>query len=392
MRNKGKCLGAGLAMVTALSAGAAVGSPASARMAGSDDLTGASARSRLADHYTAASVRALADHEVVVSGLDNPRQLVWDNGGGIRIAEAGHGSYKPENCVSGGPEGETCIGRTGKISRVVNPGRATDREPYRIARGFLSGAAPDGTFAVGSDGVDQGPLGRTFVQETYAPPDVLPQGTGGRQSGKLLTLDKRIVANISAYEFRHNPDGEDDVHSNPYAVLALKEHQLVADAGADAIIKVRDGKKSLWTVLPGDTDEVDPVPTSIVQGPDNLIYVGTLYSLQPDKARVLQYSRDGELLRTWRRFTSVTGVAVGKGGALFVSELFGGCPPDDPNCIPGRVVRIAPDGTRTSVPVPFPAGLVVRKGNLFVNAWSIAPAKGAFGNPEFSGQVWRFEM
>ena len=42
--------------------------------------------------------------------------------------------------------------------------------------------------------------------------------------------------------------------------------------------------------------------------------------------------------------------------------------------------------------VPFPAGVAVRRGNLFVNAWSIAPAKGAFGNPDFNGQVWRIPL
>jgi hypothetical protein len=107
---------------------------------------------------------------------------------------------------------------------------------------------------------------------------------------------------------------------------------------------------------------------------------------------VLKYDQDGNLLRSWHRFTTVTGVAVGKRGALYVSELFAGCPPNDQTCIPGRVTKVAPDGTRTSVEVPFPAGIVVAKQRLYVNAWSIAPAKGAFGNPQFSGQVWRFAM
>jgi hypothetical protein len=382
----------GIAAFTAASALAVGGLPASADP-GTDGKNGLTEqRWRLPDHYTRAAVRALTDHEVVVSGLDNPRQLVWNNRGGLRIAEAGHGSYKPENCVPGGPEGgEVCIGLTGKISRVVYPATATNRKPQRIARGFLSAAGPDGTFAVGSDGVDQGPRGRTFVQETYAPPDIIPEGIGGRQAGKLMDLGKDIVANISTFELRHNPDGE-NVDSNPYAVLALKGRQLVADAGGDSIIQVRKGKKSLWTLLPGDTKDIDPVPTSLVRGPDGQIYVGTLYSGAPNKARVLKYDRDGNRLRSWHRFTTVTGVAVGKRGALYVSELFAGCPPNDQTCIPGRVTKVAPDGTRTRVEVPFPAGIVVAKQRLYVNAWSIAPAKGAFGNPEFSGQVWRFVM
>ena len=94
-----------IAAFTAASALAVVGLPASADSGtdGNNALT--EQRWRLPDHYTRAAVQALSDHEVVVSGLDNPRQLVWSNRGHLRIAEAGHGSYKPENCVSGGPEG-----------------------------------------------------------------------------------------------------------------------------------------------------------------------------------------------------------------------------------------------------------------------------------------------
>jgi hypothetical protein len=29
-------------------------------------------------------------------------------------------------------------------------------------------------------------------------------------------------------------------------------------------------------------------------------------------------------------------------------------------------------------------------GNLYVSVWSVAPATGVFGNPSWSGQVWRF--
>jgi hypothetical protein len=348
---------------------------------------------RVADHYTARAAARVVAHKVVVSGLDNPRQLAWSNSKALLIAEAGHGSYKDKNCSAGGPEGTICIGRTGKITRIASPATTTNTnaESYRIARGFLSGASPDGTFAVGSDGVDQGNQGRIYVQETYAPPDILPQGIGGRQSGKLLTLKKDIVASITAYERNHDPDGE-GFDSDPYAVLALKNGQLSADAAGDDILKVRHGKKSLWALLPGDTAKVDPVPTSFSKGPNGRIYVGTLYSLQPHQARVLRYNRSGEFMRSWGRFTSVTGVAVRRDGTMFVSELFTGCPPDDANCIPGRVVRVDPNGDRTRMAVPFPAGLETRGRKLYVSAWSIAPANGAFGNPAFSGQVWRIPV
>jgi hypothetical protein len=326
----------------------------------------------------------------VVMGLDNPRQLSWDRSGRLLVAEAGHGSFgKPGTCIKG-PEGTECIGATGKISRIAHPARGANRKPHRIATGFLSAAAKDGTFATGSDGVSSR-HGKTYVQETWFPPSALrAAGFSKHQNGKLLRPNKAIVADISAFEFRHNPDGEIK-ESDPYAVLALRHRILVADAAGDDILRIRHGHISVWATLPGDTKKVDPVPTSLARARDGSILVGTLYSLVPHKARVLRYSPSGKLLQTWRGFTSVTGVAAGPRGHVFASELFAGCPPNaqPPQCVAGRVVDIAPNGTRTRVPVPFPAGIAWRNGHLYVSAFSIAPSKGALGHPEFSGQVWR---
>ena len=38
--------------------------------------------------------------------------------------------------------------------------------------------------------------------------------------------------------------------------------------------------------------------------------------------------------------------------------------------------------------MPFPAGLLILDGNLYVSAYSVSTAKGSFG-PGTSGQVWR---
>jgi hypothetical protein len=394
MIRRTKKVALGVAALTAtVPALAAVSGPVAAQ--GPQLRSHVSSQPRLAHHYTArAYARAIQrapHHTVVVSGLDNPRQLAWANNGDLLVAEAGHGSYGAKGTCTAGPEGPACVGRSGKISRIGRPATASNRKPHRIARGFLSGAGKDGTFATGTDGVDQGPLGQIFTQETWFPDQFIPSGVNARQSGKLLTARNRIVADISGYEFAHNPDPEtNEPRSDPYAVLALKDHQLVADAGADTILRVQGGHTSLWTVLTaGDTSKVDPVPTSLARGPKGNIYVGTLYSLAPHKARLLRYSPNGHLQHTWWGFTSITGLAVGRHGSVYVSQLFAGCPPDSQTCIPGRVTRIARDGSRHTMKVPFPAGLAVRNGHLYVSAWSIAPAKGAFGVPNSSGQVWR---
>jgi hypothetical protein len=388
MSNRSRAALAVAAVTATIPALAAVGPVDAVGAAAHHDVRGSW---HIAGHFTRAALKREAKAAVVVSGLDNPRQLAWDSKGGLLVAEAGHGSSgKPGTCFKG-PEGTNCVGRSGKVSLIAHPARATNRKPNRIAGGFLSGAAPDGTAATGSDGVSQGSSGRTYVEETYFPPSLLKSaGISKHQNGKLLGLDKAIVANISRFEFKHNPDGE-NVDTDPYAVLALKHHELVADAAADAILSVHRGHVSLWSLLPGDTKKVDPVPTSLAKGPHGSIYVGTLFSLIPNKARVLQYSRDGKLMHQWRGFTSVTGLTAGPKGHVFVSELFAGCPPNaqPPQCIAGRVVNLAHDGTRSKMKVPYPAGITWRNGHLYVSAFSIAPSFGALGNPQFSGQVWR---
>src|SRR5262249_30656122 len=99
----------------------------------------------------------------------------------------------------------------------------------------------------------------------------------------------------------------------------------------------------------------------------------------------------GHVRRIWHGFTSVTGLAVGWDGTLFVSQLFGeeSNPPNP--MIQGVLTRISPSGTRTDMDVPFPTGLALDRKNLYVSVFSIAPGTG-LGVPGTSGQVWRIPL
>jgi hypothetical protein len=327
------------------------------------------------------SPAALAQPVVVATGLNNPRQLSVSDAD-LLVAEAG----------SGGPDcGESgCIGTTGSVALVRQAFRARSAAPTRVVTGLLSAAAPDGGFAVGADGVAAGGLGRIFVAMTYAPPDLFPAPLPGEQAGKLLVryLGRvRAVADVSGVETGQDPDGQ-GVDSNPYAVLSLPGRQLVADAAGNTVIEVRNGRPRVFAVLP-DHDGNQSVPTSLAVGPDGTIYVGELNGENPGTARVLKLSPTGALLGHVGGFTTVSGVAVARDGTLHVSELFGGGD-DGP---PGQVSTVRPDGSRSSRPVPFPAGLALDAGgHLYVSAWSIADADGTdLGEPAISppGQVWR---
>lgn len=302
------------------------------------------------------------NHNVVAKGLDNPRQLSRTHGGSLVVALAGHG------------------GNTSKLEVI------SGQEFRYVMRGFPSFAEDDGSFAVGLNGASKRPGGAFYALAT-------PR-SGGRD---VWLLAKRPgghvhkVANIGRFERNHDPDGE-GVESNPYSVLALKGKTLVADAAGDYIAQVKGDKVKVWAVMPEYGPRIDAVPTVVARGGDGMIYVGELHSERANKAKVWKFNRDGKRLRSWKGFTTVTGVARTKDGTLYVSELFGGpCGFDQiPNCFPGRVVKVAPNGHRSYFRVPFPAGITAKGDHVWVSAFSVSPGSGFGGNPDWSGQIWHF--
>jgi hypothetical protein len=299
---------------------------------------------------------------IVADGLNNPRQLSLTKGGNLVLAQAGKG------------------GNTSRLTVIDN------RKLRNVLRGFPSFAGPAGDFAVGLNGASKRPGGAFYGVD-------VPR-SGGRDVWLLAKQpggQVHKVVNLGRFERNHDPDGE-IIESNPYSVLALKGKVLVADAAGDYIGQYSRGKYRVWAVMPEYGKRVDAVPTVVSKGADGYVYVGELHSERKHKAKVWKFSRDGERLRSWKGFTTVTGVARTKDGTLYVSELFGGpCGFDEvPSCLPGRVVKIAPNGDRTYYQVPVPAGIAARGNHVWVSAYSVCPSSGCFGNPDWSGQVWHF--
>jgi hypothetical protein len=336
--------------------------------------------------------------------LNNPRQLsLVGESNTLLIAEAGSGGKK---CISDPEFGTTCIGNTGAIRSLVLDGHS---HTVRLATGFLSSASPDGSFAVGSDGVSARHLNQIFIQETFFPPGPISTLPGSRTDGRLLRLDTGHppfnFANITAFETANDPDHQ-GFDSDPYAVLSLYKRTIVADAAGNDLLSVDPtGKVSLLTVLPNISDAAcagqpndngttgcDAVPTSLAVGPNGHLYVGQLAGEGGGAGRISEIDlATGAIVKNYTGFTTVTGVAVAPDGTIYASQLFGG----DPSApVPGLVTKIATNGTRTSVKVPFPAGLALdRTGRLYVSVFSGSPA-GGLGIPgvDTSGQVWRMRI
>lgn len=208
--------------------------------------------------------------------------------------------------------------------------------------------------------------------------------------------------------------GQIDTH--PYASLPLKDAVYVADAGANAILRVGyDGTVSTAAVLPASdpimvTPEIaagvgfpacsagygyrfEPVPTDVEQGGDGWLYVtslpggpedaslgarGAVYRFQPATAEV-QFVAGG--------FVGATDLAVSKRtGVIAVTELFGG-----PNGT-GQVSVFHPTLTDRvlRLPVTSPSAIELAGTSVYVTTNSfVADATGA---PKPIGKVLKLSV
>lgn len=262
-------------------------------------------------------------------------------------------------------------------------------------------------------------------------------------SAKLMAMnprgDVRTVADLRGHEESKNPDGnvtygfrdlpagcEEQpmsggpdgpvpasytgiVDTHPYATLALDHAVYVADAGANAILRVDDrGAVTTTAVLPaipfmatkeaaagagfpdcavGHTYWFEPVPTDVELGPDGWLYVSSLPGGPEDAslgARGAVYKVNpatGETVKVASGFVGTTGLAVSESGTVYVAEMFGG---KDGT---GQVSVVTP-GAHTPKPLialPSPAAIELAKGTLYVTTNAFMPD--ANGAPQPTGKV-----
>jgi glucose/arabinose dehydrogenase len=317
-------------------------------------------------------VAQAATVETVATGLNNPRGVAVGPDGAVYVANAGKGG----KLCQGKGENKFCLGLTSSIVKVANGKKTT------VAKGLLSAAGAGGVFATGVHGVSVAPDGRVFGVETSGTPKDIRDAPpwARKQAGRLfdLTNGNTPVANISLIEWNRNLDKvKGDRNSNPYAVLALADRQIVADAGANAVLQVVGSKVSLLAVLPKN-GHGQAVPTSIAQGPDGNFYVGELAEgAGKGKARVWKIPAAGGTPEVYATgFTNITGVAFGADGSLFVTQFATNL---RKNNLKGSVVRVAPDGSRTKLggnKLVAPTGAAVDStGAVYVSNFSVLPAK-----------------
>lgn len=240
------------------------------------------------------------------------------------------------------------------------------------------------------------------------------------------------VANLSRFETNKNPDAEQEyafadvtrdcraqlrrpfkpytgkVDSNPYASVSLGETRYVADAGGNAILRVRaDGSIRTVAVLPpqpttvtaelaedfglpecvvGEDYYFEPVPTDVETGPDGMLYVTTLPGGPEDpslgaRAAVHRINPDTGVIETVAGgLLTATGLDVAENGDIYVAELFG-----------GRISRI-PAGTSEAEKwrsVSLPGDVTWQNGSLWATRRVLTGLSGEDGDRP-RGQVVRY--
>jgi hypothetical protein len=297
---------------------------------------------------TGAGSAATTTASVVMSGLDNPRGLAFGPEGALYVAEAGRGGPGP--CIFLRPAPMPfCYGPTGAVTRLWRG------EQERVATGLPSYAGPAGD-ATGPHDISF--LGRGGAYVTIGlgfegqPRSAL--AAVGDQFGWLVHMPAsggwRPVADIAAYEFAANPGGG-PLDSNPYGLLAEPGSRVVADAGANALLRVAaNGDISTLAVFQSRAQgrSTDSVPTAVAVGPDGAYYVAELSGVPfaAGAANIYRVVPGQAPTVAWSGFTTVIDLAFGPDGSLYVLEHSTG-----PVffALPGRLIKVAPDGTRTTV-------------------------------------------
>jgi hypothetical protein len=331
----------------------------------------------------------------VMTGLDQPRGLTFGPDGALYIAEAGRGGAQVifEN-------GNTSfrLGATGAISRVLldSDGLASDDSQKQIVTGLPSITGP----------VVTSPDKPTVVNNTAqaGPTDISFLGTGPPESrGAYVTLGLRMdsatrdgpliegLSNLGRLVYFPGlnsdkwqdkgqyiadlaggapPDYPTPPDSNPYSVLAEPKDRVVADAGANTLLRVDSaGAISLLATFPEmqlpAEEPTDAVPTSVVVGPDGAYYVGQLTGfpiVQKDgTANVYRVERDasptpepvalGENDVYLDGFKAIIDIAFDTEGSLYVLQYVSG---DGFSNGTGKLIRVDNPGdsikeTRTTI-------------------------------------------
>jgi hypothetical protein len=314
-----------------------------------------------------------AEWDVVASGLDNPRQLSF-RGNSLYVAEAGKGGGGP--CIEG-PEGDSCLGLSGAITRVKNGNQS------RVLTGLPSLAARDGSGAIGPSDVVVVRTNRYTVSIGLGNDPAVKEDLGWR-GRRLATIIRgtfgqkgpRVVAN-------NDPDGLGP-DTNPVSILKRGSRLNVVDAGGNALLRVAGKQIRVLTTFdsPGNAPKemggfpIQPVPTSVALGPDDAFYISELtgFPFLPGIARIHRWVPGMPTTVYATGLTNVTDLAW-HGDQLYAVQI------TDEGFdagFSGSLVAVNPGGSHATVAGDLfaPYGVAFKGDSAYVTTCAVCPGGG----------------
>jgi hypothetical protein len=357
---------------------------------------------------------------VIADGLDNPKGLSFGPDGSLYLAEAGTGG-DGASVPSPSGQGNLCYGMSGAIAKIEN-GVAK-----RVLTGLPSLAFADGTGAAGPHDIKFDAQGKAYVLIGYAANPALRDRTlGDTDLGKIITLDLHTntwttTADLANYELTNKFESREcEVVSNPLSFYIDADKIVSVDAGANNVLSGNIDGSDLKVIaaipnqiltnpiFPGSNSQnfdrghvpppsayrqakasqiaIQSVPTDIVKGPDGAYYVSefTGFPFPEGQAKIYRIDAGGLTVHA-DGFTQLIDLAFDTEGNLYALQHMNSS--GWKGKLDGSLIRIAPDGTRTT--------LLCGNGLESPSALTIGP-DGAFyvinrGGRPGQGQILRLE-
>lgn len=309
------------------------------------------------------------DVDVIHTGLNHPRKVTWHPQHElVLVAEAGR---KNTPCIGDTTNG--CFSKTGSVFSYAP--KWDDKE--RVVTGLPALNSPHGLAGVSEvipHGWDEGlaVFGLGGLDAKRA-----PYGEDGAALGTVshVTMSGQVtpIADPALFEERNNPDGG-VADSNPFSIAPASDGAVIVDAAANDVLRIHDdGSIDVLDVLPKiqyDGRELEPVPTSVLRGPDGAYYIGELGGYPSvDASRVWRLVPGQEATLVAGGFTTIMDIAFDERGRLLVLEYSrGGQASTDPT---GQLIRVERNGTRTVLAddaLQHPGGMAVApNGDIYVS-------------------------